>query len=363
MAVVVDGGPLVHTAQLLPVGADGKLPGEKDASAQIRRVLEELDRVLKVAQSDRERLVKLNVNVRDAGVIAEVHRLLAESIRSPLKPAVTFVEGPLRDPDALVGIDAVARSGLAGESGVVRRLQAPGLGGAAGSRLAVLPSGPCVYLAGQAEKGDLATATRKTLLSLRETLTFLGLNETHVVQLKAFMRPANQAGVVEKEIASHFGEGAVPPVVFVEWVSPLPIEIELIAAVPTGTGQQAERIEFLTPPGAQASPVYSRVARIGAVRRVYVSGLVSSTPGSGAVQMQDIFRTLDRLLTQSGSDLRHLAKATYYVTDEDASRQLNEVRLKHFDPKRPPAASKATVSGVGRAGRTVSLDMIAVESK
>ena len=53
-------------------------------------------------------------------------------------------------------------------------------------------------------------------------------------------------------------------------------------------------------------------------------------------------------------------KATYYITDEDASRALNELRPKYYDPARPPAASKATVAGVDPAGRNVTLDMIAV---
>ena len=49
--------------------------------------------------------------------------------------------------------------------------------------------------------------------------------------------------------------------------------------------------------------------------------------------------------------------------DEDASQQLNEVRPRYYDPKRPPAASKATVHGVGLKQRSITLDMIAVPAK
>jgi len=38
------------------------------------------------------------------------------------------------------------------------------------------------------------------------------------------------------------------------------------------------------------------------------------------------------------------------------------VRSSVLDPERAPAASKVTVHGVGRAGRTLTMDMIAVGS-
>jgi enamine deaminase RidA (YjgF/YER057c/UK114 family) len=67
-----------------------------------------------------------------------------------------------------------------------------------------------------------------------------------------------------------------------------------------------------------------------------------------------------RVLAAGGSDLLHLAKATYYVADDVTSRKLNEVRPEYYDPKHPPAASKAGVRGTGKQNRTVTLDMIAV---
>ena len=41
--------------------------------------------------------------------------------------------------------------------------------------------------------------------------------------------------------------------------------------------------------------------------------------------------------------------------------KLNELRPKFYDPKRPPAASKAFVPGVGLAGPSLMIDMIAVQ--
>ena len=105
--------------------------------------------------------------------------------------------------------------------------------------------------------------------------------------------------------------------------------------------------------------MFSRVARIHGDRRIYVSGLYSTVDGNGEIQTRDIFRSLGEILTKSGSDMRHLAKATYYVSDDDASAQLNAIRPSIYDPQRPPAASKAVVKDVAAERRGIVIDMIA----
>ena len=79
-----------------------------------------------------------------------------------------------------------------------------------------------------------------------------------------------------------------------------------------------------------------------------------------AGQVREIFQSLGSVLQKTGSDFEHLAKATYYVSDNEASNKLNDIRPEFYNPRRPPAASKAKVKGVGLPGRTVTLDMIAV---
>jgi enamine deaminase RidA (YjgF/YER057c/UK114 family) len=110
----------------------------------------------------------------------------------------------------------------------------------------------------------------------------------------------------------------------------------------------------------QASPIYSRVARINHGPTIYLSGLYGTNGQDAGKEVQELFANLKALLEKSGSDLRHLVKATYYVSTEEASQKLNELRPRYYDPLRPPAASKAMVAGVGRAGRGITLDMIAV---
>jgi enamine deaminase RidA (YjgF/YER057c/UK114 family) len=360
-AVVVDPTALAHTAQLLPLDSAGRIVGKDDPGAQIEKVLDNLAAALQEARAGLDRAVKVNVYVRRSAVVGEVQKAMGRRFSGAVQPAVTFVEGALPHPDALVAMDAVAAI-EANEPGEVKRLRSAALPGAKNTtHVAILPAGPHVYISGQAVKGDdLATSTQKTMESLRETLKFLGLNESQVVHVKGFLKPMASVAEAEKEIVKFFGNQPVPPMAFVEWTMALPIEIELVVAAPRSKDKAAEAIEFLTPPGVQASPVYSRIARINHGKIVYISGLFGKSGNDADAQIREVFDRLGEMLTKTGSDFGHLAKATYYVADEETSRKLNELRPKYYDPRRPPAASKAVVPGVGFVGKTLTLDMIAV---
>ena len=359
-AVVVPDGPLVHTAQFLPVDDKRGIIGKGRPREQIDMVLESINGALWLSNpTGNPVVVKLNVVTANLDVANEVRRNLAETYSGPFKPAVSYVVGKLRHPDALVAIDAVAVSPKTAARGVVTAdPKKPAV-------VAVLGSGPKVYVSGQAEKGnDIAEMTRRTMESLAATLKHLGLDLKDVVQVKSFIGPMTAVEDAEREIASFFKDGSpVPPLVFVEWTAEPSIEIELIAGRDQGTGPVGDTIEFITPPGMQASPVFSRVARLAAGPTIYISGLYGDSRENGDAEIREIFAQLGKLLEKSGSDFQHLAKATYYVSTNEASAKLGTIRPEFYDPQRPPAASKAPVAGTGRAGRTITLDMIAVPVK
>jgi hypothetical protein len=122
-------------------------------------------------------------------------------------------------------------------------------------------------------------------------------------------------------------------------------------------------VEFITPPGMTASPVFSRVTRMAAGPSIYFAGLYGDSEQDGDAETLEIFEKLGVLLDKTGSDIRHLVKATYYVSTDEASRKLGERRLKIYNPQKPPAASKAPVSGTGREGKTITIDMIAAPQR
>jgi enamine deaminase RidA (YjgF/YER057c/UK114 family) len=363
LAVVVDDVPLAHTMQVLPFDAGGRLVGGDDAAKQTEQVLANLDQVLRRAKSNLENVAKLNIYLARDEDLPKVRAALAKFFSGPVKPAVAFVTGDLAEIGALVAMDAVAVSSLETKSVPLTRAdeERSAEGRVSGiAPVAVLPVGPKLYVSGMADTNSLIPATRKTLEKLVAAIGHLGSPPADIVQLKIFLQPMSQVAAVRKEVADFFG-GKAPPTVFVEWISANPVvEIELIAAAKGDPGGETNSVSYLTPPGTTDSKFYRRVAHVNRGKLIYVSGLYGTKSSDGTGQVREIFAALGDVTKQAGSDFEHLVKATYYVTDNDASNKLNELRPEYYHPQRPPAASKAKVRGVGVSGKTVTMDMIAV---
>ncbi len=363
LAVVADKVALAHTAQLLPLNEKGELVGKGDIEKQIAQTFQNISQALKAAGADLETAVKINVYAATETAVSEVQMAVVKKWNKKPAPAVSFVVGTLDNTNALVAMDAIAPARKFNEA-KTKRIQVSALRGqVSGAQVSILPKGGVVYISGQAKPGELADATRQTMQSLGDTLTFLGLGKRDVVQIKAFIDPMAGTAVARKQIADFFQGETAPPVVFVDWISPkLPIEIELIAAAPENRAA-GESISYITPPGFQVSNVYSKVARVNYGKLVYVSGLYGKTPGNAEQQVLEIFASLRQAAQETGSNFDSLAKATYYVSDSAASNKLNELRPKFYNPNRPPAASKALTRSVGFPGMAVTMDMIAVSEK
>ncbi len=360
-AVVVQGLPLVHTRQLLPLDREGKLVGEGSDDKQIEQVLDNLEAVLDAAGSDLGRLVRLNVYALSHQTAGRVRELLSKRLDTAVRPAITTVLTPLPHRKAVVAVDAVAVAADKGRDVALERCEA-----VAGDKdcadAAVMPPGGVAYLSGQPERGGLAeSAVAKSLSALLGRLEQLELSPAQVVQVKVFLMPASSADKALGEVKRLFPGQLAPPVVFVEWIASVPVEIELVARLPL-TDKPAETVQYYNPPEVNPSPTFSRVSLVRTERQVYISGLSARGAGDGEAQARDVFAQLKTILAKTGGDMLHLAKATYYVSDDDASRWLDKLRPELFDPKRPPAASKVTVHGVGQPDRTLTIDMIAVGS-
>jgi len=325
----------------------------------VRQVFSRLEEILKSAGSSTSQIVKLNVYVNHPSVTAVVEQQLAAKFSGAHKPAVSFVTTTLPDLSHVVAMDAVAAS-TGSDHKQATRLTPKTKGQP--SPAAILPAGPRVYISGQAEKGDgtLADATRQTMNSLFATLKRLELSPADVVEVKAFLTPMKDSSIAIGEILNAFGDETPAPLSVLEWIAGAnSIEIELVAAA--RPRDNAPACEYLTPPGMTASPVFCRVVRANAPQSIYISGLYGSTnEPSGEAEVRELFAITERLTAATGSDLNHLVKATYYVTDNDVSTWHNKLRPMFYDPQRPPAASKAMVHGTGREQRTITWDLIAV---
>lgn len=326
---------ILYTTQVFP-------EAKGDTSAQTRDALQRLSRITGGLDS----LIRLHgiisPEAEEKAVLEELQKAFPDMSR---RPSLTLVRSRTEQPGVLVGFDAVAESKNARS---------------VAEWVALLPAGGRIDIAGQAEKADgtLEGCTRATLENLEKTLKFLGSDQSRIVQLKAFYKPAGDAAKLRRAVKQFF-QGESPPLVLVEWDMAFPVEIEMVAS----TGPDAPvGLRYITPPGMTASPVFSRSAVVaGRFETVYTSGLVSPEGTVFSEQAAPIFAQLKSILTETGSDMNHLAKATYYVSNSEANKSLDKIRPTLYAPKRPPAASKAGVSGVlPGQGRGLVIDMIAV---
>ncbi|MBB5439950.1 enamine deaminase RidA (YjgF/YER057c/UK114 family) [Pedobacter sp. AK017] len=359
-AVVVNEVALAHTSQFLPVDKTGQLLGKNDPKKQLDQVFENIGGALKAAGSSLDQIVKINICIADAGLMPEVKRYLGSRFSAGKKPAVSFVSGVLVHPDALIGMDVIAVAPSAATK--VKYLQPANLWSAKQqASVAILPAGGVVYVSGQAAQGKIAEATRETLKQLEATLHHLGLKKEDIVQLKSFICPATDIRIVEQEMADFFAGMTIPPTVYVDWLSTNPVvEIELIAAAPKSLQKPGKQIDFITPPGMTASPVYAKVTRVNYGKKVYFSSLYGENATHAKAEVAEIYTSLEKIAKQSGTDLNHLAKATYYVANDSTSNELNAIRPKYYKADSPPAASKAKVKGVGLKDKGICIDMIGV---
>jgi len=361
-AVIVQAQPLVHTRQLLPLDREGKLVGEGSVDKQVEQVLDNLDAVLGASGSVLDKLVRLNVYALAPPAVDRVRELLSKRLAPSVRPTITAVLTPMPRRGVLVAVDAVAVSAEKSSAVALHRCEA-----VAGDKdcadAAVLPAGGIAYLSGvPAEAGLTESAIDKSMSGLWKMLEQLKLSPAHVVHLKVFVRPATSAEDVQRELKKYFPGQLAPPMVFVEWLAPPPIEIELIAQLPPSDGP-APSVQYYNPPYALPLQIFSRAALVRSERQIYVSGLFARKAARGQDQARDVFDQLQAILKETGSDLRHMAKATYYVCDDDAARGMDRLRLWLYDQDRPPAASKLMVHGVGQASRSLTMDMIAVPSE
>jgi enamine deaminase RidA (YjgF/YER057c/UK114 family) len=318
---------------------------------QVASVLDQLDGLLSKAGSGFDKLVRVHVYGKEEASLEVFARALRRRTQGKAFPTLTSVVSGASDPRILISADVIAVAPNSASFLVQKDAS-------------VLPPGVRFFISGQADPGSsIAKATRKTMLGLGDTLSFLKLDRSRVVHVKVFLEPISATSEAQAEIDSFFGAGRVPPATFVEWTSSRtqPIEIELVVAGDRASAQE-DSLSFLTPPALKASPIFSRVARVANVDLVFFSGLAGKSKTQADAQTEAIFDEYKSLFVECGTDFRHLAKATYYVSTSDTSTALNQIRPRFYDPQRPPAASKAMVRGVGE-GQGIRIDFIAVKTK
>lgn len=342
-AILVPDQPLVFTRQIsAPAPATA-------AGASARDALAALETVLRSAGSDLDHVVRLNGYAADAAGVAAIRTAVASRWgTAPI--ALTVVRTPVPSDGAAVAFDAVATSDAEGRQ--VRTLDR--------SAAAIMPAGGKVFISGQAERADdLGESVRRTMAGLERSLRHIGLSMADVVQVKAFLRPLADHAVAEREVRASFRDRPAPPLVMLEWVSPLFVEIELVAALPpAATAPQATTFARL--PWLNASPRYSHVCVVPAGTPLIFLSAIDGGNADARTQMKAIFERLGSTLFDAGSGFRHIAKATYYLANGPARTLLGDIRDVYFDPARAATASALEMAALPKAGSVGMIDVIAV---
>ncbi|MFO1019768.1 MAG: Rid family hydrolase [Planctomycetales bacterium] len=360
-AIRVDKADLIHTAQLVALDVEGIIFGKDNFEHQAESIFSQLKAILVAAGSDVDKLVRVHLYLKDAKDGPLAMEVMHDVFRKLPYPSVTMVSGKLPHPDALLAVDVVAAAAPGGPEVQSTRVELLG-GQAQFSHAKRLPMGKVLHIAGQAEKGaNLVECTRNTLGSLQRTLEWMGLSWQDVVSIKCFMTPMEQTAEVRRTVSEVLGGKDIPPVVCVDWISTLPIEIEVVASANRSNVKFPDGINvmYLTPPGMTRPTVYSR-ATVLKGPSVYLSGVFARDVKSADEETRDLFVQLEKVLKSAGSDFQHLVKATYYCREDGTSKALNALRPNYYSPESPPAASKAITPGVGRPDRNITLDLIAV---
>ena len=363
-AVVVSESTLAHTALLLPLDKNGQIVGEGDAVKQLVHLGSDLKKILNESGSGLDQVIQLNVCIKNQSDLPKVQRELATLFKNKTLPATTFIAGDLPHPQALVAIDAVAVSSRKPEAAVQILTHPQVFHQRWQSHVSLQPWGETIYLSGWVHrgKGSLATAVDGTLAFQQKLLERLGGTLDGVVRIHVFLKPATERDTVAAAIAKLFKDReSVPPVVYTPWGNKRTPEIEFIVAGRQPTKQPRRAgVEFFNVPELKSSPVFSRATRINSDRRIYISGIPGKAGDGPDKQVNHVFEQLQAVLKKSGSDKNHLAKATYFMGNSEATKALGAVRQKLYDPKRPPAASGFLAGPSPFAGSVVNMDMIAI---
>lgn len=346
-SVVPAAALLAHTTMVFPPTEDGVVV-VKGIDQQVDGLMRNLASTLAKVGASIESAARINLYAADADSAVAARKTIETRWKTP----VSAVVSKLPQPGAAVAADAVAvaTAATSPDPGNVRVLKSTGV----------------AYISGMAAEGDLTTATRDTLKQLGGVLSFLKLGLDDVIEVKSFLRDAADISAPSAEFAKFFNAN-VPPATWVQWTMKTggPIEIELVAQAgdqTLKTHAQQGTITYLTPPDTKSSPVYSRVALTHGGKLIYTSGVYAGAKAAHdpKVETRLALETLREVVKKAGGDFEHLAKATYYPSSDATSTALNQIRPDFYNPKRPPAASKAPVEHSGDPESHLTLDLIAI---
>jgi len=173
------------------------------------------------------------------------------------------------------------------------------------------------------------------------------------------LQPVDQTPTAQV-VVDAFYEDTPPTFVAIEWIANRPTEVALAAYAPTQTDEEALTIE--QGPGRDPNPAqFSDIARMNNGRLVFFSGIYASEPGmEPAAEIRDVFGQLKTRVEEAGTSMTNLANVNYFLSSRETNSELSPIRPEYYAPDRAPAANRIGLPGVGKEGRTIMVDAVAV---
>lgn len=108
---VVKAGPTVYVAGQTARGADGKVVGVGDITAQARQVFKNIETALRGAGARFEHVVRVTIYLTDARFREPFNQVQREFLKDNLPASTLLIVAGLALPEFLVEVDAVAYLG------------------------------------------------------------------------------------------------------------------------------------------------------------------------------------------------------------------------------------------------------------
>ena len=340
-AVVADG--LVYASAVAATGDEGQLAG-MDVSAQTRRALERLAKVLEGAGSSLAQAVNVNVYLAHAQDFDAMNAVYREFF--PDKPPARTTVAVNLASGALIEISAVAVP-----NGAPRETLLPA-GWVKSPRpySYIVRAADLVFLSGLVSRrgtddqvviGPASLQTTTIMDNARTLLKTAGLTLEDVVSARVFVTDDSYFDEMNSVYASNF---ATEPPARATAVTGLmgpdaKIEISLIASV-----QPKEVI------GPQLSPTLPVSTAVRAGRRVFLAGVLGNTDANlddAASQTRETLTRIGHTLETAGLSFADVVESTVYLPDLTQAAKVNGV-YREFFPKDPPARTVAGAKLIAR---------------
>ena len=351
-SAAVKAGGLIYLSGTIALDDKGALVGDGDATAQTRRIIEQMREVLKASGSSLEQVVAVTVYLRSAAdfqVMNETYKTFWPKDPPTRTTVIT---------DLVLGAD-VEMSMIAVPNGAERKIIHPDDWAKSPNPYSyAIRTGDTLFLSGLVPRngkdntpvgGDIKAQTTAVMENAGQLLKAAGMDFTNVVSGRIYLPDTAGFQQMNEVYRSYFK-------------SDLPARATVKAGL-AGT-QYAVEMTFIasSAPRQAFTPGTNLSSAIKAGNRLYVSGVLGHTPetaGKATEQTREIMARIRKTLDAAGYTPADVVDGLVYLTDLSLFAQMNDEYRGFFGKDFPARATVGT--GLVAEGAVVEIMVTAVK--